>query len=809
MANSFTPQEIEEFLQEFFDVVGARQYIGARYVPVFGHGRDTPVDWDDSEPYEPLSIVYWQGDSYTSRQYVPAGIPIDNESYWVATGRYNAQVEQYRQEVLRVRHEMTALGTALPMTDFDATHTVRDYVDESVAGATQGLDETYVPWPDAGQYGRYGTAGQILKTLGDGGTQWIDQQLPSEDLMRQAVDDWLDDNPMAGAFIETIEDIITFNNYQTALPDLNGVTGAVCYRLIFDANTTDIPANLPFSTWPDGIHDTNDNRVPALLVCTANADGTAARVQMLTTYGNSYVRCYVGGSWRPWNPVVSPLTLLKRSSQYDVMQAYLPNVGYADYSTVIPDFDTAPINTKIQLVRLGSDPSGDWPAHGPAEYVALSGIVVSVLETYAQDSTYVGGFQTLRNKYGYWVRNYQLGVWQPWVNIAATSDTVYHREGTDYDVTQTRMPTVSYANYQTTLPDFDTAPINRRYRIVRLAQADPSGDWPAHAPTDYAAINDVCTSVLETYAESANYAGGYQVLTNTHGQWVRNFKGGEWQPWSNLTTSGNHRNVIVVGSGGTHYSFSAAILDAYAMGDCDVYVNKGTYDVKAEMEALFGSDFWTNFTEQTQWSYGLPWGNGMRIIGSPGARIKADLSQVANTDAWAYFSVLMNYNTQAHDQKINEVYGLTFDCTCIRYCIHLDQGAVEMDDTYTIDTCDLYLDNSDNTTKTFAYCVGMGASINTIYNIRNCHVHGVPPANPRDTAWIYFHHTNASDPHDMAVFENNYLEGLGTIRVDAYGESTNECLVQICGNSVGSALYLPASPQSNLKVLAWNNEVRP
>lgn len=71
------------------------QYIGARYVPLFAD----PMQWDSEKTYEPLTVVYNGGNSYTSRQYVPAGIQIDDDAYWALTGNYNAQIEQYRAEV--------------------------------------------------------------------------------------------------------------------------------------------------------------------------------------------------------------------------------------------------------------------------------------------------------------------------------------------------------------------------------------------------------------------------------------------------------------------------------------------------------------------------------------------------------------------------------------------------------------------------------------------------------------------------------------------------------------------------------------
>lgn len=81
------------------------QYIGARYVPLFAD----PMQWDSTKTYEPLTIVYNKGNSYTSRQYVPAGIQIDDEAYWALTGNYNAQIEQYRAEVAQCDGRITAV----------------------------------------------------------------------------------------------------------------------------------------------------------------------------------------------------------------------------------------------------------------------------------------------------------------------------------------------------------------------------------------------------------------------------------------------------------------------------------------------------------------------------------------------------------------------------------------------------------------------------------------------------------------------------------------------------------------------------
>ena len=125
---ALTPNEISQILKEFFDTVGTRQYIGARYVPIFGRKGETSIDWDNSKPYEPLTIVLYEGNSFTSRQYVPTGIDIDNTDFWASTGNYNAQIEQYRQETQAVSDQMVTLQRQVDGT--------LDEMDEEIAELT-------------------------------------------------------------------------------------------------------------------------------------------------------------------------------------------------------------------------------------------------------------------------------------------------------------------------------------------------------------------------------------------------------------------------------------------------------------------------------------------------------------------------------------------------------------------------------------------------------------------------------------------------------------------------------------------------
>ena len=82
-------------------------YIGMRYVPlIYG-------EWNNTKAYEPLTIVTYQGNSYTSKTYVPIGANIKDTTYWVVTGNYNAQVEAYRQEVIQYKAEVDNVLTTV------------------------------------------------------------------------------------------------------------------------------------------------------------------------------------------------------------------------------------------------------------------------------------------------------------------------------------------------------------------------------------------------------------------------------------------------------------------------------------------------------------------------------------------------------------------------------------------------------------------------------------------------------------------------------------------------------------------------
>lgn len=124
------------------------EYTGMRYVPVFAD----PPEWSSANSYEPLEIVIHQGSSYTSKTFVPVGIDISDPQYWALTGNYNAQVEQYRQEVLafdgRIAKNANDIAAVKTVADNLESHVGTEFI--VIGDSWSDIDPSttdYIKWP--------------------------------------------------------------------------------------------------------------------------------------------------------------------------------------------------------------------------------------------------------------------------------------------------------------------------------------------------------------------------------------------------------------------------------------------------------------------------------------------------------------------------------------------------------------------------------------------------------------------------------------------------------------------------------------
>ena len=118
------------------------RYIGARYVPIMGG------EWDNTNEYEPLTVVQYEGDSYTSKKYVPVGIAITNTTYWVKTSDYSQQLANLAQSLQQtdgrvqdiegdIRDIKTDLGAL-----FDSAYFVKEFTDVPAGGTIAPTPQT-------------------------------------------------------------------------------------------------------------------------------------------------------------------------------------------------------------------------------------------------------------------------------------------------------------------------------------------------------------------------------------------------------------------------------------------------------------------------------------------------------------------------------------------------------------------------------------------------------------------------------------------------------------------------------------------
>lgn len=144
--------------------MAVREYVGARYVPLFAE----PAQWSDASTYEPLTIVMNKGNSYTSRQFVPLGIPLTDEAYWALTGNYNAQIEQYRQEVNAFDKRITAAQSAA-----DAAQSVADAADTKAAAAAAAAVYVNVVSKGVDNTGKQDAAAVLNELIKNGGLFYL------------------------------------------------------------------------------------------------------------------------------------------------------------------------------------------------------------------------------------------------------------------------------------------------------------------------------------------------------------------------------------------------------------------------------------------------------------------------------------------------------------------------------------------------------------------------------------------------------------------------------------------------------------
>ena len=245
--------------------MAVRQYIGARYVPKFFDNNGSS-DWVSGVAYEPLTIVTYLGNSYTSKIPVPAnvGSPNSNPTYWAQTGIYNSQVEEYREQVEALQDDVDEISDDVEtLNDFYSNaHSMLANWDVNTNGKVLFLGDSYgklntydwLKWPDR--------VAQFLG-LGTEGTNWWNLAQPSTGLAAghfiTFLQNWVEAHPTEA---DNIGAIICCGGINDSQSTLTGVIGEKLSEI-----TTYVHTNIPnavmylgFIGWLDESIRTSDQR---------------------------------------------------------------------------------------------------------------------------------------------------------------------------------------------------------------------------------------------------------------------------------------------------------------------------------------------------------------------------------------------------------------------------------------------------------------------------------------------------------------------------------------------------------------------
>lgn len=200
-----------------------RQYIGARYVPKFFDDGKGSNEWISGLSYEPLTIVTHLGNFFTSKKHVPANTEITDTNYWIVTSNYNAQVEEYRQETVRVANGLATEVANRESADNNILKNIEDAKDanktEIVLFGDSWVDYTNDPNNVRIPQVLNSCTGMGVHNYGHGGTGFI-----VENGYMKQIDNFVSDNTFDHTKVSCCILIAGLNEYNPMTPKETFVT---------------------------------------------------------------------------------------------------------------------------------------------------------------------------------------------------------------------------------------------------------------------------------------------------------------------------------------------------------------------------------------------------------------------------------------------------------------------------------------------------------------------------------------------------------------------------------------------------------
>lgn len=254
----------------------------------------------------------------------------------------------------------------------------------------------------------------------------------------------------------------------------------------------------------------------------------------------------------------------------------------------------------------------------------------------------------------------------------------------------------------------------------------------------------------------------------------------------------NSKKITVdINGGGDYTSFTKGLKKAMEIGDCELYVKAGIYDI---LEELGGSSYTENLVA-TSSVEGLPIGNNVKIFAEHNARLVARYKG-SNRTMTDYFSVLIVVGSF-------ELHNLYITCENIRYCVHEDIPVIDISNngyTALYDNCTMYHVGTNSTTYIAPACIGAGCWKNSISIIKG----GWYACNPEQIASPISYHNYEGTGESLVVVDNVlFAEGLG-LRLYGYRPTGSIVRCRFSNSKIGRTTEIDGTA-SRIHLVEWNN----
>lgn len=268
-----------------------------------------------------------------------------------------------------------------------------------------------------------------------------------------------------------------------------------------------------------------------------------------------------------------------------------------------------------------------------------------------------------------------------------------------------------------------------------------------------------------------------------------------WGEWTDVVSENETKKVIVdINGNGDYTSFTDALEYANTIGNCNVYVRDGVYDMISEL----GDRIETI-------GRGPVIGNNVNVYFDSKAIIECKYTGSSS-------SVMRDFSPINAGRGDFEMHNVRIKCKNVRYGIHDERGSGSTAAEHYIHryyNCEVELDNSGNTTWNATNCIGGGLGSDGIIEVIGGRYTTVTTSADEKIS-ISYHNRGSADARSQITIKDVYADG--TFRFGYLGTSEEQTNVYVSNCSLESDIIKRAENDTatvdNITVYAWNNVIR-